>query len=431
MTTTLKILIFEDELLHTGDFQNAITRVALDHGLQNKGIALQVDEPIVQVTSVPTLEQNLTRVRSECDGARIVFVDLLLTREGLTTAQALDLHNAKLPKTLHVKATDADASKTGGYLLAWEALLSTCQKLLIVFATSQESEDSIRLKMEQMSKTAGRWKKYDVVRGSLAYKEKRASYLHDAVGKWLAAFCNARCRLFPAHAENWFGHGVIPPHNWIKVTDGNRAEYRRLICEYLSNVLNLAENDVYTSWNNLNEVDEEKKHLHDFLKGFVGSCASAYKGIGQRLRWKHLLLVANACAPAPGSWRFSDLFSGTDDFVLNEMSTNGSEDVVLLDLLVGDVDGRQVGLFPLLLADKNNPEASTLKCATANAGLLKVKLTFEVATLKRNFDECKMKQAPLSHDVSGPLYKVHRFLEMHGGSAEVDTNENAILLKMP
>lgn len=273
-----------------------------------------------------------------------------------------------------------------------------------------------------------------IVKDSLVKAERRPNFLQHAVEKWLSAFWNPRARIFPNHASRWFKDDYeVPPHNWTQVTLANRSEYVRLITEYLSNVLQLPENEVLLQWGKLSDGNTgDRARLHKYLKRMVGYGVASHNSEngGSRTQWWHIPLLAIASAPAPGFWPFSPEFFEDGAFdILNGMETPASDDIELLNLLVGNSDGTRKGLLPQLLAHQTAPTRSTLSFVTATNAGCEVGVEFDVEGLRTNFKTCKDNQSSQGHDVSGSLYELDVFLRERGGSVEVAADRNVVIFQ--
>lgn len=432
----LRLHFFEDQRLEQAALSSIAVEVVNELGLARRGIELTV-ETITRIGSdshdssqaVDAMRACLTQATLANADANILFVDLVLTDHGLTPDDQLSIYNATVPfaLALPVDAALLDKARCGGYALAWKAFCSDGVKNLLVIATGAHADNAVRNQLERFqgqARTEGynpNLKYYpegDSI--STASEQDKKRYITKAIKKWLAFFWHPRARIHPEDSVAWFDEkrGTTIPHNFASVTD--QTAYRRVVCDYLAAVLQISVVDALSGYNALST--NEKSSLHEYLKALVGSAAACHCGKGWRLQWRHLALLAAACAPSPGTWIFTDGFPWNADNSILPVGT-GTCDKPLLDCLVGTQSDDAKGAFSVLLADKHDPNLSRLDTITTSNGLCKIKVTYDTCELKRNFDNGVTNRTRPTNDCSGALWDLNSFLLSHQRSIGVNNDQ--------
>jgi hypothetical protein len=418
----IDFILFEDKSTDENELRRGLKAAEQVVKLRDRGFTIVLD-PVTEVTSNEAFVKCLNRAESATGKARIVCLDLDLTKTGL----AMDHVNASYAEQ-GLDTADTDDECAGGWLLARCVMRSGHPRQLLLFASERRAEDLIKKRARQIQATVPSPSPFDVLPGGLRSSETQPDYLVLAVEKWLRFYGHPLSRLHPRGCENWFVSSGYPresnpfPHQWTARLPSYRT-YVDFLEEYLAAVLQVPE---FQSREFYAALDMAKKEqLHEYLKSLVGGCAACCVGSGRRLEWRHLPVLAAACAPPPGSWVLSQELLEMDSRQI--LGGTGDQDKLFFRRLVGDYPEK--GWLQQLLASRTDEDVSVLEsCMTVEDGCaLKVKYETEaLSVLAKNFSGGVADGVRPAHDSSGILFDLHQFLQQFGGRVEL--GDKSILL---
>ena len=430
MNTTIEIIIIEDSLINERDCQLATEAAEAELHLSRQKIALKWAH-FERITSSAVLEEACEYIRCGASGPRIIVADLDLTNEGLSADAGFSTYN-RLKNSAVPNLPEREKLLAGGLIAVMKAFEADSAQQLVCVATNRGATDLVTEQIVTLRTQLGKWGKWERLNGGLDRPTKRTQYLVSAIRAWISAFGCPRARLWPDACKGWFHelHSTVP-HDYGKILAPE--EYGRAIVGYFSRVLQVSESVISAQWSALPE--EKRRHIHNYLKGFVGAHAAAHVGSGYHLRWSHLPLLAAASAPPPSFWSFDSpsLECCSVDILPPE---HHSEESTMLDRLVGPAAEHCVGVFPALLSDAASPPSSQLKGFSIDAQSFALELCFDISKgalgrqpLKDKFETAKkMKSAP-GGSSSNALFNAWQFFDPLAIDVDLNCERNAVVFR--
>ena len=236
-------------------------------------------------------------------------------------------------------------------------------------------------------------------------------------------------RLHPNGSERWFA-AASPLHPVMSHNKPSTTGYAESVSRYLAKVLQISPALACDEYTKLSE--SAKNDLHEYLMCVVGAETACHNPChrGRRIKWHHFPLLAALCCPPLGKWIFDDsCFPWRfQDSILPVAKSDC--DAELLELLIGDREGKEDGVLCMLLRDKKDSSKSNLiEPLRVQNGECRIRVAFDITRLKSNFDDGVSKTQRPAHDCSGKLYELHTFLVQHGGAVIVTAGGEVVIQK--